>query len=95
VQVLQRKDGRVIDSIMATKRMRRADGSVDYSVGLVMDTTERKRAEEKFAESERRFRQLAESIPHHAWSFRGDDSVGDWNQRLIGYTGLTEEELCS
>jgi PAS domain S-box-containing protein len=90
-----RKDGRVIDSIMVAKCMRRADGSVDYSVGLVLDTTERKRAEEKLAESERRFRQLAESIPHHVWSFRRDDSVGYWNQRLIGYTGLTEEELGS
>jgi PAS domain S-box-containing protein len=90
-----RKDGRVIDSIMAAKCMQRADGSVDYSVGSVMDTMERKRAEEKLAESERRFRQLAESIPHHVWSFRRDDSVGYWNQRLIGYTGLTEEELGS
>jgi len=40
-----RKDGRVIDTIMAAKCTRRADGSVDYFVGLVLDTTERKRAE--------------------------------------------------
>ena len=60
-----------------------------------MNTMERKRAEEKLAESERRFRQLAESIPHHVWSFHRNDSVGYWNQRLIGYTGLTKEELCS
>jgi PAS domain-containing protein len=53
------------------------------------------RAEEKLAESERRFRQLAESITHHVWSFHRNDSVGYWNQRLIGYTGLTKEELCS
>ena len=90
-----RKDGRVIDSIMAAKCLRRADGSVEYFVGLVLDTTERKRAEEKLGESERRFRLLAESIPHHVWSFRPDGSCGYWNQRLIGYTGLTEEELGS
>jgi PAS domain S-box-containing protein len=40
------KDGRVIDSIMAAKCLRRADGSVDYFVGLVQDITERKRNEE-------------------------------------------------
>jgi PAS domain S-box-containing protein len=40
-----RKDGRVIDGIMAAQCMRRADGSVDYFVSLVLDTTERKRAE--------------------------------------------------
>jgi len=90
-----RKDGRVIDSIMAAKCLRRVDGSVEYLVGLVLDTTERKRAEEKLGESERRFRLLAESIPHHVWSLRPDGSCGYWNQRLIDYTGLTGEELGS
>ena len=46
-----RKDGRVIDSIMAAKCTRRADGSVDYFVGLVLDTTERKRAETALREA--------------------------------------------
>jgi PAS domain S-box-containing protein len=40
-----RKDRRVIDSIMAAKCLRRADGSVDYFAGLVLDTTTRKQAE--------------------------------------------------
>jgi len=42
-----RKDGRVIDSIMSAKCMRRADGSVDYFVKLVQDITERKQAYEE------------------------------------------------
>jgi PAS domain S-box-containing protein len=46
-----RKDGRIIDSIMAAKCTRRADGSVDYLVGLVLDTTERKRAETALREA--------------------------------------------
>ena len=41
-----RKDGRVIDTIMSAKCLRRADGSVDYFVGLVQDITERKRSEQ-------------------------------------------------
>ena len=66
---------------------------IEY-VGTVVDITERKRAEENLTESERRFRLLAESIPHHVWSFRPDtSSVGYWNQRLIDYTGLTPEEI--
>jgi PAS domain S-box-containing protein len=56
---------------------------------------ERKRAEDVLRASEERFRLLAESIPHHVWSFRPDGSVGYWNQRLIDYTGSTEEELRS
>jgi len=47
-----RKDGRIIDSIMATQCLRRADGSVDYFVGLVLDTTERRRGEEQLRRSQ-------------------------------------------
>jgi PAS domain S-box-containing protein len=55
--------------------------------------TDRKLAEQQLGESERRFRLLAESIPHHVWSFHHDGSVGYANQRLIDYTGLSAEEL--
>ena len=34
-----RKDGQVIDSIMAARCQRRPGGSVDYFVGLVQDIT--------------------------------------------------------
>jgi PAS domain S-box-containing protein len=89
-----RKDGRVIYGIMAAQCMRRTDGAVDYFVGLVQDISERKRAEEKLLESERRFRLLADSIPHHVWSFRPDSpSLSYWNKRLIDYTGLTPERV--
>ena len=40
-----RNDGGVIDSIVAAQCLRRADGSVDYFVGFVLDTTERRQAE--------------------------------------------------
>ena len=78
---------------MAANCLRRADGSVDYFVGLVQDITERKRNEEKLRESEKRFRVLVESIPHHVWSFRTDGTLGYWNQRLADYTGLTAGQL--
>src|SRR5581483_5184049 len=42
-----RKDGGVIHSIMSAKCERRADASVDYFVSLVLDITERKRAEDE------------------------------------------------
>ena len=42
-----RKDGRIIDTIMSAKCLRRTDGSVDYFVGLVQDITERRQAEEE------------------------------------------------
>jgi PAS domain S-box-containing protein len=95
-----RADGRVMHSIMAAKCVRRDNGTVDFFVGLVQDITTRKFAVEQLAESERRFRLLAESIPHHVWSFRPDpvavmerSTLGYWNRRLMDYTGLSEEEL--
>ena len=55
-----RKDGVVIDTIMSAKCQRRADGSVDYFVGLVQDTTARKQAEE----DQRKLVALVENSPY-------------------------------
>ena len=41
-----RKDGRIVDSVISVKCIRREDGSVDHFVALVHDITARKRAEE-------------------------------------------------
>jgi PAS domain S-box-containing protein len=54
-----RKDGRIIDTIMAAKCVRRSNGSVNYFVGLVQDITERKRAEEE----QRKLAALVENSP--------------------------------
>src|SRR5919205_426643 len=40
-----RKDGRIIDTTISVKALRRADGSVDYFVALLEDITESKRFE--------------------------------------------------
>jgi FixJ family two-component response regulator len=55
---------------------------------VVHDVTERKRAEERLRDSERRLRLLAEAIPQHVWSCLPDGRIDYCNQRWMDYTGL-------
>jgi PAS domain S-box-containing protein len=47
-----RKDGQVLDTIMAAKCLRGAGGSVEYFIGLVQDITQRRRAERALHEAQ-------------------------------------------
>ena len=79
-----RKDGRVINSIMAAKCLRRADGSVDYFVGLVLDITERKRAEERIRE----LGAIVESSDDAILGKTLDGIITSWNkgaEKIYGY----------
>jgi PAS domain S-box-containing protein len=67
-----RKDGRIIDSIMAAKCVRRADASVDYFVGLVQDITERKQAEESVRTARERVDMIVNSISDNFFSMDRD-----------------------
>ncbi|MEX2147424.1 MAG: PAS domain-containing protein [Candidatus Rokuibacteriota bacterium] len=70
-----------------------AAGALAQYVGTIIDVTERKRAEDQVKASESRFRLLAETIPHHVWSYLPDGTLDYCNQRLIDYTGLTPQAL--
>jgi PAS domain S-box-containing protein len=74
-----RKDGRIIHGIMAAQCMRRADGSVDYFVGLVQDMTERKRAADNLRRSEAHLAE-AQRLTH----------TGSWT-----WSVSSEEMFCS
>src|SRR6267378_2547437 len=83
-----RKDGRIIDSIKAAKCLRRADGSVDYFVGLVLDTTERKQAEEKLRRSEAHLAE-AQRIGHvGSWIWNVPTGECLWSQEHFRIFGL-------
>ena len=67
-------------------------GQVVEWVGIGIDIDDRKQAEERLAESDRRFRFLAESLPHLIWNV---DSAGEMrftNQKWSEYVGMSYEE---
>ena len=64
--------------------------------GVVIDVTDRKEAELALRENEKRFRFLADAIPHKLWTSNPDGSVNYHNQGWYDYTGVHNfDELMS
>lgn len=82
------KDGQIIDSIMAAKCMRRPDHSVDYFVGLVLDTTERKRAEEALRRSEAQLVQAQKLSHTGSWTLNLESGNLYWSEEHFRIVGL-------
>jgi PAS domain S-box-containing protein len=65
------------------------DGRPTRLVGIGIDITERKQAEESVRQSEARFHSMADAIPQLAWIARPDGWVHWYNRRWYEYTGTT------
>jgi PAS domain S-box-containing protein len=58
--------------------------------GVVVDITEERRIAEQLAESEMRFRTLADTMPQMVWSTLPDGHVDYYNARWYEFTGVPE-----
>ncbi|MEG4970107.1 PAS domain-containing protein [Microcoleus sp. B6-A1] len=68
-------------------------GKVVQWAGIGIDIDDRKRAEESLAESDRRFRFLAESLPHLIWNVSSAGEIRFTNQQQwLEYLGMSYEE---
>ena len=83
------KDGRVIHGVTAANCRRKTDGSVDYFVGLLLDITERKHADERMQEYEKAIENLDEQIVVVDRDYRYRVA----NRAFLDYRGLKREEL--
>jgi len=72
--------------------VRDANGKITGILGVFWDITERKRAEAALQESEKRFRELSESLPLLIWTCRGDGRCDYLSPQWVEYTGVTEAE---
>ncbi|CAH2603725.1 Histidine kinase [Rhodovastum atsumiense] len=70
-----------------------ATGEVVGLVCIARDETEQHQMERALAESEARFRAMADNIPQLAWMARPDGWIFWYNRRWHDYTGTTLEEM--
>ena len=62
-------------------------------LAVVVETTERVRAEKALRESEAQFRTFAAAMPNHVWSATPDGKLDWFNQQVFEYTGAKPDEL--
>lgn len=90
--VFVRKDGSFFP-VVCSASLIFSGGEAAGLVVEVRDVTQEKIAARAVADSQERFRQLAESIPQLAWMAHPDGNIFWYNQRWYDYTGTTLEEM--
>ncbi len=85
-----RKDGTRVPIICGFALL---DGSKDNYIGFVQDLSDQKETEAAVRERERRFRILAESLPHLVWIKNADGQYLYGNKQFKNYLGLTDESV--
>ncbi|HET6422510.1 MAG TPA: response regulator [Planctomycetaceae bacterium] len=75
------------------ERLVRLPSAVERALNESKKRSELREAESALAESEGRFRQLANTIPNLAWMAKPDGSLFWYNDRWYEYTGTTFEEM--
>jgi PAS domain S-box-containing protein len=66
------------------------NGTIREWVGIHSDITERKRTEQTLRDGERRFRELADSMPQIVWAAGPDGHFDYYNRRWYEFTGRPE-----
>ena len=79
--VRRRKDGSLIDISLTVSPIRDQKGRIVGASKIARDITEHKRAERALAESEERFRNLANTVPDIVWTAAPDGTITFVNDR--------------
>ncbi len=85
--------GREREAVFTKATYRNANGTVGGIVGVILDITERKRAEEALRESEQKYRFLIESLNEGIWAMDLDGVTTFVNERMSEMLGYAVREL--
>jgi PAS domain S-box-containing protein len=86
--VRRRKDGSLLDISLTISPIKDAHGVIMGASKIARDITGEKRIQRELAESEARFRQLADSMPQIVWTARADGYIDYYNERWYQFTGF-------
>jgi PAS domain S-box-containing protein len=86
-------DGSVRTVLWNSATILASDGKTPLAtIAQGQDITERKQAEAELHESERRYRTLADSLPHLVWTCQADGPCDYLSPRWVEYTGVSEAD---
>jgi PAS domain S-box-containing protein len=92
------KDGREIFVSVMSSSVRDRDGKFRYAVRVIQDITERKLAEDRLRDSERRLRALLEGLPAAVYTTDAEGKITFFNQAAVEFSGrvptLGSDEWC-
>ena len=96
VTPLVSRSGKMLGLFSTHYRLPRSPGEremrmLDLLARQAADLIERTRAEAALRESERRFRQLADSMPQIVWTARPEGYVDYWNNRWYEFSGFDRQ----
>lgn len=88
-----RKDGSTIWSEVTISLIRDEEGVPSRLLGVSRDITERKQAEQALQASEKKYRQLIESLNEGVWSVDQNGAITFANRLMAEMLGYTREEM--
>ncbi len=88
-----KKSGEVLWATLTTNIVRDEDGNYLFGLGIIQDTTERKKVEENLKEAQARMSTLLSTIPSYVYMKDEDLNFVTANEPLCKMLGVTKEEI--
>lgn len=90
--VVERPDGGRVVVALSIEPLRDPEGRITGAVSCFQDITERRRAEQRLADRERRFRELLDALPAAIYTTDAEGRIGYCNQAAIELAGRVPEK---